>query len=237
MHSLAHHHNIEPGKEGTSVETEGHILNWGWRYDLMLWWSNFMSGGKWQEFERTIVEQAQLQPGETVLDVGCGTGRLALAAYARVGATGRVTGIDPGPKQIDRARAKARRAGLPVDFQVGVIERLAFPDRSFDVVLSTFVMHMLPEDLKRQGLMEIARVLRRGGRLLIVDTRRPEGQSERPVHTGPWNSGIQDQPPLLKEAGFVQIESGEMETGTSKFPEMGFVLGRISEARRDGASS
>lgn len=171
-----------------------------------------------------------------MLDVGCGTGRLALAAYVRVGATGRVTGIDPGPKQINRARAKARRAGLPLDFQVGVIERLAFPDLSFDVVLSTFVMHMLPEDLKRQGLMEIARVLRPGGRLLIVDTRRPEGQSERPVHTGPWNSGIQDQPPLLKEAGFVQIECGEMETGTSKFPEIGFVCGRISEAGREGAS-
>jgi ubiquinone/menaquinone biosynthesis C-methylase UbiE len=235
MHSLTHHHNRESGKE-TGVETEGHVLNWGWRYDLMLWWSNLLSGGKWQEFERKIIEQARLQPGETVLDVGCGTGRLALAAYVRVGATGRVTGIDPGPKQINRARAKARRAGLPLDFQVGVIERLAFPDRSFDVVLSTFVMHMLPEDLKRQGLMEIARVLRPGGRLLLVDTKRPEGQSERPVHTGPWNSGIQDQPPLLKEAGFVQIEHGEMESGTSKFPEVGFVRGRISEAGRDGAS-
>src|SRR5579884_2866090 len=144
-------------------------------YDLMLWWSNLLSGGKWQAFEQTIIEQARLQPGERVLDVGCGTGRLALAAYARVGATGRVTGIDPRPKQINRARAKARRAGLPLDFQVGVIKQLAFPDRSFDVVLSTFVMHMLPEDLKRQGLMEIARVLRSGGRLLIVDTRRPEG--------------------------------------------------------------
>ncbi|MBO0781769.1 MAG: class I SAM-dependent methyltransferase, partial [Ktedonobacteraceae bacterium] len=147
----------------------------------------------------------------------------------RVGATGRVCGIDPGPKQITRARNKAARRGLSIDFQVGVIEKLAFPDQSFDIVLSTFMMHMLPDDLKRQGLEEIVRVLKPGGRLLIVDTRRPEerqGRSERPVHTGPWNSGIQDQPQLLKEAGFSQIESGEIEVGEKRLPEIGFVLGR-----------
>lgn len=235
MHSLAQHHNQDAG-EDVSIETKGHVLNWGWRYDLMLWWSDMLSGGKWRELERTIIKEARLQPGETLLDVGCGTGRLALAAYAHVGNTGHVTGIDPGPKQISRARAKARRAHAPVSFQVGMIEQLAFPDQSFDVVLSTFVMHMLPEDLKHQGLLEIARVLKPGGRLLIVDTRRPEEQSERPVHTGPWNSGIQDQPPLLQAAGFVQIESGEMATGTPKFPEMGFVRGTISETERADTS-
>jgi ubiquinone/menaquinone biosynthesis C-methylase UbiE len=229
MHSSTSHQQNATGQQ-TSVETQGHVLNWGWRYDIMLWWSNVLSGGKWHELEQQIIEKAALQPGETVLDVGCGTGTLALAASTRVGARGRVVGIDPGPKQIDRARTKARSAGRHLDFQVGVIERLPFPDRSFDVVLSTFVMHMLPEELKRQGLAEIARVLQPGGRLFIVDTRRPEGPSERPVHTGPWNSGIQDQPALLKEAGFVQIESGEMETGTSKFPAMGFVRARVSEA-------
>jgi ubiquinone/menaquinone biosynthesis C-methylase UbiE len=228
MHSSANQQQKAAGKQ-TSVETQGHVLNWGWRYDVMLWWSNVLSGGKWHELEQQIIEQACLQPGEAVLDVGCGTGTLALAAFTRVGAKGRVVGIDPGPKQINRARAKARRAGHPLDFQVGVIERLAFPDRSFDVVLSTFVMHLLPEELKRQGVKEIARVLEPGGRLLIVDTRRPEGPSERPVHTGPWNSGIQDQPPLLKEAGCVQIESGEIKTGTSKFPAIGFVRARTAK--------
>lgn len=235
VHSFAHHQQQTAGQE-LSIKTQGHILNWGWRYDMMLWWSNLLSGGKWHELEQKIIEQASLQPGETVLDIGCGTGTLALAACAKVGPTGRVTGIDPGPKQINRARSKARRAGYSINFQVGVIEQLAFPDRSFDVVINTFVMHMLPEELKRQGLAEIARVLKPGGRLLIVDTKRPEGQSERPVHTGPWNSGIQDQPLFLKDAGFVQIESGEIETGTPKFPEVGFVCGRIREAERDGES-
>lgn len=212
-------------------ETQGHVIDWGWRYDLLLWWSNLQSRGKWHELQRRITNLSQFQPGETVLDVGCGTGTLALEAYARVGATGRVSGIDPGPKQIARARSKARRAGLPIDFQVGVIEQLAFPDQSFDVVLSTFMMHVLPDDLKRQGLAEIARVLKPGGRLLVVDFKRPEehqDQSDRPVHTGPWNSGVQDQAALMKEAGFSQLESGEIETGATKIPEVGFARARKS---------
>jgi len=57
---------------------------------------------------------------------------------------------------IAPARRKAARRGLAIDFQVGVIEQLAFPEQSFDVVLNSFMMHQLPDDLKRQGLAEIA---------------------------------------------------------------------------------
>ncbi|GHO64616.1 hypothetical protein KSC_035080 [Ktedonobacter sp. SOSP1-52] len=227
MHSFAHHHHRKSGEEQAGV-TRGHVINWGWRYDLMLWWSNLMLHGKWQVLQQMIVDLAQFHAGEAVLDVGCGTGTLALEAYACIRPTGHVAGIDPGPKQIARARSKAKRAGLPIDFQIGVIEQLVFPDQSFDVVLSTFMMHVLPDDLKRQGLSEIARVLKPGGRLLVVDTRRPEehDQSGRLVHTGPWNSGVQDQPHLLQEAGFSQIESGKVETGETRLPEIGFVLAR-----------
>jgi SAM-dependent methyltransferase/DNA-binding SARP family transcriptional activator len=176
---------------------------------------------------------AQLQVGETVLDVGCGTGTLALIAKRRVGATDSVSGIDPSVQMIARARRKAARRGLAIDFQVGVVERLAFPDQSFDVVLSSFMMHQLPDGLKRQGLAEIVRVLKPGGRLLVVDTRRPEEQRDRParpIHIGPWNSGIQDQPALMQAAGFSQIETGKLDTGTRRLPEIGFALGRISRA-------
>src|SRR5579884_3864713 len=107
MHSFAHH-DIESG------QTQGHVLNWGWRYDLMLWWGNLMSRGKWNALQQRIIEMAHLQKGEAVLDRGCGTGTLALEAYTRVGAQGHVSGIDPGPKQIARARYKAARRGLPV---------------------------------------------------------------------------------------------------------------------------
>jgi ubiquinone/menaquinone biosynthesis C-methylase UbiE len=213
----------------SSKATQGHIIDLGWRYDLILWWMNVQSRGKLREVQSRILDLAQFLPGETVLDVGCGTGTLALRAYARVGAAGHVYGIDPGPKQIARARAKAGRARLPIDFRVGVIEQLPFADESVDVVVSTLMMHTLPDDLKRRGLAEIARVLKPGGRLLVVDFKRPEehaGPSRQPVHTGPWNSGVQDQPALMEEAGFSQVESWEIESGSVKLPEIGYAVAR-----------
>jgi ubiquinone/menaquinone biosynthesis C-methylase UbiE len=121
-----------------------------------------------------------------------------------------VCGIDLGPKQIARARSKAGRASIPIDFQVGVIERLAFPDQSFDVVLSTLMMHHLPDDLKRLGLAEMARMLKPGGRLVIVDFKRAEKQQGRPARLGAGSLGLQDLPALMKEMSFSQVESGEI---------------------------
>jgi ubiquinone/menaquinone biosynthesis C-methylase UbiE len=218
-----HMHHGKSGKAALK-ETQGHVIDWGWRYDLLLWWSNLQSRGKWHELQRRITDLAQFQPGETVLDVGCGTGTLALEAYAHVGVKGRVSGIDPGPKQIARARSKAGRADLPIDFQVGVIEQLAFPDQSFDVVLSTFMMHVLPDDLKRQGLAEIARVLKPGGRLVIADFAHKQertGQAAR-FHAG--GSRTNDLATLVSDAGFSQVETDEMQPPHfSAFPGAGFV--------------
>jgi ubiquinone/menaquinone biosynthesis C-methylase UbiE len=180
-----------------------------WLYDSLARW--FVSRGREQEFRQTIVDLAQLQPGETVLDVGCGTGTQALLAYERVGETGRVCGIDPSVQLLAGARRKAARRGLPINFQSGGIEQLSFPDQSFDVVLSTFMMHHLPDDLKRQGLSEIARVLKPGGRLLVVDFKRLEVHQGRPPYlVGIGELGLQDLPALVKEAGISQIETGEM---------------------------
>jgi SAM-dependent methyltransferase len=98
---------------------------------------------------------------------------LTLLAWSRVGAAGRVCGIDAALEMIVVARRKAARAGVTVDFQAAVIERLPFPADNFDVVLSSLMMHHLPGDLKRQGLAEVARILKPGGRLLVLDLRHP----------------------------------------------------------------
>jgi demethylmenaquinone methyltransferase/2-methoxy-6-polyprenyl-1,4-benzoquinol methylase/phosphoethanolamine N-methyltransferase len=181
--------------------------------------------GRRKRLRRTTVALAHIQPGATVLEVGCGTGDVALVAKAQAGPHGVVSGIDASPEMIAVARGKAARQGVAIDFQVGLIEALAFPDATFDVVLSSLMMHHLPDDLKRQGLAEIARTLKPGGRLLIVDFKRPTDRVGRALsllllHSG-LSSGVQDLTPLLQAAGFTGIEAGE--TG---FRTLGFVCGQ-----------
>lgn len=115
-----------------------------------------------------LIEQARLSDAMVVLDVGCGTGTLAVRIardYPRV----RVIGIDPDPLALRRARRKAARAGAAIAFEQGFAERLPFPDQSCDRVFSSMMFHHLPGDVRSAALAEIARVLRAGGQLELVD--------------------------------------------------------------------
>ena len=224
MHSFARHRHSRASKASTT-ETKGLVLNQGWRYDLMGWFHDtFSFRGKWREIRWRTLSLARIQPGDAVLDVGCGTGTLAMEVASRVGRAGRIAGVDPGTEQIARARSKAARRNVPIEFQIGVIEHLAFPDQTFDVVLSTLMMHHLPGGLKRQGLAEIARVLKPGGRLVIADFKRKQerqGQAAR-FHAG--GSSMQDLVALVKDAGFSEVETEEMRPPRfSAFPGAGFV--------------
>ncbi|HEX8032556.1 MAG TPA: methyltransferase domain-containing protein, partial [Ktedonobacterales bacterium] len=141
MHSFARHRHSAAGN-APAKETKGLILTGGWRYDLHVWLiDTFWFRGKGRELRQRAATLARLHPGEQVLDVGCGTGTLAMEAARRVGTSGRVVGIDPGTDQIARARVKAARRHVPIEFQVGVIEQIDFPDQTFDVVFSTLMMH------------------------------------------------------------------------------------------------
>ena len=225
MHEfLARRLHPTPGKE-PGHKTKGLTLNSGWRYDLGEWFSDtFLFAGKLRKLRQRTVNLAHLQPGETVLDVGCGTGTLAIEASLRVGTTGRVFGIDPGDEQIARARTKAAQRHLPSDFQVGVIEHLAFPDQTFDVVFSTLMMHHLPAPLKRQGLAEIARVLKPGGRLVIADFTHKADRAGRATSFHAGGSRVHDLVALLKEAGFDRLETEEVPPArSSSFPGVGFI--------------
>lgn len=210
MHSSAHHHHGEPGKT-PAQETNGLVLNNGWRYDLGEWFHNTFSFQRiFRKLRQRTISLACLQAGEQVLDVGCGTGTLALEAARRVGRTGAVCGIDPGEQQIARARAKATRRGLSIEFQIGVIEQLPFSDQTFDVVFSTLMMHHLPAPLKRQGLAQIARVLKPGGRLILADFTHKADRAGRAARFHAGGSRVHDLEVLLKEAGFDQLETEEL---------------------------
>src|SRR5258708_31032459 len=224
MHSFALRRHSRAGK-ASATETKGLVMGGGWRHDLMAWFiDTFMFRGQWRKLRQRTAVLARIQPGEQVLDVGCGTGTLAMEVARRVGRAGRVAGVDPGTEQIARARAKAARRHLPVEFQIWVIEQLAFPDRSFDVVLSTLMIHHVPAPLKRQGLAEIARVLKPGGRLALAEFTHKEervGQAAR-FHAG--GSPIKDLAAMLKDAGFDRLEMEEVRSPRfSAFPGAGFV--------------
>ena len=115
-----------------------------------------------------LAEQARLAPGQRVLDIGCGTGTLAIQMCAREPGVD-VVGLDPDPQALARARAKADRAGASVTWQQGFADVLPFPDASFDRIFSSFMFHHLDAEVKRGALREVARVLRPGGSLHLLD--------------------------------------------------------------------
>ena len=117
---------------------------------------------------QALVEQADLRAGHRVLEVGCGTGTLMLMIN-REHKTVEVVGIDPDPKALKRARDKAARAGLSVQFDQGFGDQLPYPDESFDRVLSSFMLHHLPKEQKAKFLAQARRVLKSSGSFHLLD--------------------------------------------------------------------
>ncbi len=157
-----------------------------------------------------------MAPGEKVLDVGCGTGSLAIAAKGKAGPAAEVHGIDAAPEMIEVARQKAVRKRVDVGFHVGLIEDIPFPDAHFDLALNSFVLHHLPHDLKRSGLAEIRRVLKPGGRFLAVDfAPRSDSLIGRlmSLHSGHRmiHSDVSELTAMMEDAGFTDVEDIKTE--------------------------
>jgi ubiquinone/menaquinone biosynthesis C-methylase UbiE len=115
-----------------------------------------------------LVAHANIESGHHVLDLGCGTGTLAVMLKRRYSGL-EVVGLDPDPKALRRARMKAKRAGVSVQFDEGFADELPYEEASFDRVLSSFMFHHLAEHERAKTLVEVARVLKPGGLLLLVD--------------------------------------------------------------------
>ncbi len=138
-------------------------------YDLM---NSAMTAGLHHQWRERAVDRAQVGPGSDALDLCTGTGDLALALRRRIGPDGRVVGSDFSEAMLELARDKSGEEGLPVEFGWADALELPYGDESFDAVTVGFGARNLA-DLDR-GLSEMARVLRPGGRLVILEITKPE---------------------------------------------------------------
>lgn len=141
-------------------------------YDPLQW----ILGG--DRLKRPLIEQAALQPGFRVLDIGCGTGSLTLL-LKRLHPEVAVVGLDPDPKALAIAKRKAERAGLAIQFDQGFSDPLSYPTASFDRVFSSLMFHHLNPDEKRATLREVRRVLAPGGTLHLLDFGPPRSRLAR----------------------------------------------------------
>jgi demethylmenaquinone methyltransferase/2-methoxy-6-polyprenyl-1,4-benzoquinol methylase/phosphoethanolamine N-methyltransferase len=160
---------MDNSRQEIAPKTRGAVLKWQAPfYDIECAMVGLRKKFRWE-----TLHHAQLSAGEQVLDIGCGTGVLTQLAAKVVGSAGEVIGVDPSAQMITLARKNASRSQSQAKFKLGVIEKLPFKNKRFDVVLSSLMLHHLPSELKREGLAEIYRVLKPGGRLLAVDLDRP----------------------------------------------------------------
>ena len=130
--------------------------------------------GREKQFKGRLIELADIQPGDSVLDLGCGTATLTIMIQrACPGAL--VTGIDGDEKILAVARKKAARSGLDIQLDEGMAYDLPYPDEQFERVLTSLVLHHLSPDARRRALEEVMRALKPGGRLHIADFTAADG--------------------------------------------------------------
>jgi ubiquinone/menaquinone biosynthesis C-methylase UbiE len=194
-----HRISIRGSAHGHDHGASGVTIHGAAAYDLL---AKAMTLGREGRLRRAMLATAELKPGEALLDVACGTGTLAIAASRQVGATGEVIGIDAAPEMLARAAQKAARSGSTATFTHGTAQSLPFPGERFDVVTGTLMLHHIPPAARVAFAGEARRVLKPGGRIVLVDFGSPEGASRLfGLHS---HGGVdpRDMARILGDAGF-----------------------------------
>jgi ubiquinone/menaquinone biosynthesis C-methylase UbiE len=171
--------------------------------------------GRESTMREITVSLAGVKSGDSVLEVGCGTGTLTLAAKRRAGSSGKVYGIDLIPGMIELSQRKAAQANADITFQSGSIDDIPFSEDQFDVVMCSFMIFHMSEGVRRKGFAEIFRVLKPNGRLLIVDSALPTQPLPRAIvkmlmGTTPQHT-LQELIPALDASGFSDIETAPVD--------------------------
>lgn len=164
-----------------------------------------------RSFKRALIEQARIEDGYRVLDVGCGTGTL-LMMIKQLHPNVEAVGVDGDPKILRIAESKAHKAGMTIALHEGMAFDLPFPSGHFDCVVSSLVLHHLTSEDKIRSLQEIYRVLRPGGELHVADFGKPHNALMRMLalviqsleHS---TDNIKGRlPAMFTEAGFESVE-------------------------------
>jgi ubiquinone/menaquinone biosynthesis C-methylase UbiE len=186
-------------------------LNFDWLtplYDPLVKW--FMPESK---FKNRLVMEARIQPGQRILDVGCGTGTLAVL-IKQAHPDAEVIGLDGDARILEIARRKANQTDVEITFEKGFAFQLPYADKSFDRIFSSLMFHHLATDNKRSTVSETLRVLNTGGELHVADFARPN----------------KDLPAMLREAGFKESREyaryrtifGTVRLWSAQLPHGGF---------------
>lgn len=179
---------------------------------------------------------AQVQPGETVLDLGSGAGFDAFIAAQVVGPEGRVIGVDMTPEMIAQAKENAVKAGVDnVEFRHGFIEEMPVENDSVDVLISNCVINLSPD--KPAVFREAFRVLRPGGRVAVSDIVLTEPLPEAVADSMAAYVGcvagaslLDDYLSYLREAGFKDVEVAESRQAVESLPEDDPIVLSVLEA-------
>jgi ubiquinone/menaquinone biosynthesis C-methylase UbiE len=138
-------------------------------YDTLFKWTM-----REELFKGRLIEEANIQSGHRVLDLGCGTGTLTIM-IKKAHPDSEVIGLDGDPQVLEIARRKAKETGASIEFDEGMAYQLPYPDASFDRVLSSLVFHHLATHDKERTLAEIYRILKPDGELHLADFSEPHG--------------------------------------------------------------
>ncbi|HEY2673270.1 MAG TPA: methyltransferase domain-containing protein [Rugosimonospora sp.] len=194
--------------------TPGVLLGQGRGHDLL--GAAFLGGRRRRIFTRLAAESGA-RPGDRVLDVGCGGGHFTRVMAEAVAPGGTARGVDPSAEAIAHARRLTRVANCT--FTDGIAEALDAADGSYDVVVSSLMIHHLPEESRPAVIGEMFRVLRPGGAVLIAEFRPPTSRTGRSLigalH-GPAmaNNRLDLLPVMIREAGFGRLRTGDLRPWT-----------------------